>query len=214
MKYSEISELAWLREDDHVPKLGNQIDVAIYRSIVRTGLTVKDLTECPQESCTNVYYHDSGESYWTKGLAFTPMGVRDDKRVPASGWHSSTVPVRYRGFIVCLLNSSFFYWYWLTTTDCRHLTKGAVLGCPIPGLQTLSTRQTAFDKLCDELMRCYRQNTELVEKRRGYASPEITVRNCKSTIDQIDLAVGRAFGFKLEWIEYLIRYDADRRITE
>ncbi len=213
IEYSEISELAWLRED-YIPKLGNQIDVAIYKAIISTGLNIGDLTESPAESRMDVYYHDSGESYWTKSLAFAPVAVRLGKSVQASGWSSVSVPLCYASFLVCLINSSLFYWYWLATSDCRHLTKGTVLDCPIPVLQRLDTMRTVFDDLCNELMHCYRQNTRLVEKRRGYASPEITVRNCKDTIDRIDRMVGQTFGFEPKWIEYLIHYDAECRIAE
>ncbi|MBC8264793.1 MAG: hypothetical protein H8E47_11790 [Anaerolineales bacterium] len=213
IEYSEISELAWLRED-YIPKLGNQVDVAIYKAIISTGLNIGDLTEVAAERRMDVYYHDSGESYWTKGLAFAPMGVRGGKNVTASGWSSISVPMRYHGFTVCLLNSSFLYWYWLTTTDCRHLTKGTVLSCPIPGLQELDRALRVFDELCRELMDCYRHNTRLVEKRPAYASPEIAVRNCKDTIDRIDRVIGRAFGFEPEWIEYLVQYDAECRVAE
>jgi hypothetical protein len=213
IEYSDISELAWLRED-HIPKLGNWIDVAIYQNIMRTGLTVRQLVEHSERPRADVYYHDSGESYWTKGLSFAPMGVRTGKDEQASGWSSISVPIGYRGFVVCLMNSSFFYWYWLATSDCRHLTKSTVLDCPVSKLEQLEAAQMVFDKLNDQLMDCYRQNTRLVEKRPGYASPEIVVRNCKETIDRIDLAVGQAFGFDPEWIEYLIHYDSECRITE
>jgi hypothetical protein len=213
IEYSEISELAWLRED-YIPKLGNQIDVAIYKATMGTGLNIGDLTESPAESRMDVYYHDSGESYWTKALAFAPIGVRNGREVPASKWNSISIPSQYGSVVVCLLNSGFFYWYWLTTSDCRDLTKRTALDCPVPGLQRLDTMRTVFDDLCNELMHCYRQNTRLVEKRRGYASPEITVRNCKDTVDRIDRMVGQAFGFEPEWVEYLIQYDTECRIAE
>jgi hypothetical protein len=212
MEYSEISELAWLRED-YIPKLGSRIDVAIYKAIISTGLNIGDLTEFPAEHRMDVYYHDSGESYWTKALAFAPIGVRNGREVPASKWNSISIPLQYGSFIVCLLNSGFFYWYWLTTSDCRDLTKRTVLDCPIPVLQQLGAMRMTFDDLCAKLMNCYRQNTRLVEKRPGYASSEITVRNCKDTIDRIDLVAGQAFGFQPNWIEYLIQYDAECRIA-
>ena len=212
IEYSEISELAWLREG-YIPKLGNQFDVAIYRTIMSTALTVNDLVARTEEPRVDVFFHDSGESYWTKGLSFAPVAVRLGKSVRASGWSHVSVPSRYASFLVCLVNSGLFYWYWLATSDCRHLTKGTVLDCPIPVLQRLEALQTAFDNLANELMNCYRQNSRLVEKRPGYASPEIAVRNCKSIIDRIDRVIGRAFGFEPEWIQYLVQYDAECRIA-
>lgn len=212
IEYSQISELAWLNEN-YIPKLGNHIDIAIYRSIIGNGLNLEDLTELPAESRADVYYHDSGESYWTKALAFAPIGIRNGREVSASKWNRISIPSQYGGFVVCLLNSSLFYWYWLTTSDCRDLTKRTVLDCRIPRLKEIDARLTLFDQMCDELMKCYKQNTRMVEKRRGYASPQIAVRECKSTIDQIDLAIGQAFGFQPKWIEYLIQYDAQCRIA-
>jgi hypothetical protein len=210
IEHAEISELAWQKEG-YIPKLGNQLDVAIYQTIMCTGLAVRHLTEHTEGACVDVYFHDSGESYWTKGLAFAPAAVRIGNDVQASGWSAISVLSCYASFVVCLVNSTLFYWYWLATSDCRHLTMGTVLDCPIPSLSLLDEMRTSFDDLCDELMRCYNQNTRLIEKRVGYASPEITVRNCKDTIDRIDQAIGQAFGFKPEWIEYLIHYDAECR---
>ena len=34
--------------------------------------------------------------------------------------------------ITCLLSSSFYYWLWITLSDCYHVTKGDISCIPIP----------------------------------------------------------------------------------
>jgi len=155
IRYADISGLAWQREDC-IPKLGDHTDVAIYEAALGTGLDIGYLTELAGECRKEVYYHDGGESYWTKALAFPPKGVRNGEIVPASKWNSISIPLQYAGFTVCVLNTSFFYWYWLTTSDCRDLTKRIVLDCPIPKLQQLRAMREEFENLCTE--RCVKNS--------------------------------------------------------
>ncbi|MEM4724925.1 MAG: DNA methyltransferase, partial [Candidatus Hadarchaeum sp.] len=213
LQYAEISELAWLREE-YIPKLGTSIDVQLYEKTLATGNRISDLVRMRGEPRTHVYYHDSGESYWTKALPYVPIAIRGGERVAASEWKSILAPARYSGFVTCLLNSSFFYWYWLTVSDCRHLTQSTVLGCPIPDFEAIDETRVVFDRLCNTLVTCYERNTRLVEKRPGYTSPEIAVRKCKETIGLIDAAIGKVFEFEPEWITYLVNYDAECRAAE
>jgi len=208
IEYSEINDLAWLREG-FIPKLGSEIDIQIYSRIMSSTNNIRSLCEMTKinNSSKKVYYHDSGESYWTKALGFKPVGIRAGKEVSASQWFGISIPMKYSDFVVCLLNSGFFYWYWLTTSDCRHLTNLTVLDCPIPEMGTLEEIGYKFEQLSKELMSCYNKNTKLVEKRSNYASPEITVRNCKNKIDQIDILICEAYGFEREWLDYILSYD-------
>ena len=60
-------------------------------------------------------------------------------------------------------------------------------------------------------MKCYEQNSHLMEKRRGYKSLEFKVNRCKKVINEIDGLIGEIYGLTDDEIGYLIGYDIEMR---
>ncbi|MDI6811375.1 MAG: hypothetical protein QMD80_06865 [archaeon] len=205
----DCSKVAWDFED-FIPKIGNKEEYQIFKKVVNHGKSLGDILN--GEKGVSLFYHDSGESYWTKLLTYEPRGIRDGKEVRATQWFDIKVNREYADFVTCAINSTLFYWFWLTISDCRHLTQEVLKQFPIPSIEAIST--DIFEKLKDyaqKLMECYKANSYYVGKRIGYKSLEFKVNRCKKVINEIDRLIGEIYGLTDEEIEYLIGYDLEMR---
>ena len=195
---------------DFVPKIGNKMDYEIFGKVFSSKNTIKDLVE---DNGVPIFYHDSGESYWTKAVNYEPKGYRNGQKVRASQWFEIQVILLYSDFVLCVINSSLFYWYWLTVSDCRHLTQKVLLQFPVPHKEKFTQPVLErFKDLAGTLMGCYRKNSSYVKKREGYASLEFKVSRCKSVITEVDYLVGKIYGLTDQEIEYLTEYDFKMKI--
>ncbi|MHA1167523.1 MAG: Eco57I restriction-modification methylase domain-containing protein, partial [Candidatus Hodarchaeales archaeon] len=203
----DSSDIA-LNHANFIPKIGNKVDHSIFGKVFSWEKRIGDVID---NGGITLYYHDSGESYWTKLIVDEVKGIRNGKEEPASHWKKISVAPEYSNFIACLINSSLFYWIWLTISDCRDLTLETLIQVPLPEFANIRTNQEKLGFLLNDLMACYRKNSRLVEKRKNYLSPEIKVNRCKLLIDTIDRILGRIYGLNTSEIDYLIAYDAEMR---
>ncbi len=204
-KRSWFSEMSVHLFDNYkIPKVSNDMEVRILQSIF--GDLKKYIGRLMDTRTETLYFHDSGESYWTKTLWEEPEAYRNNARVKPSQWFSISIPKEYKPFIFLLLNSNLFYWLWTVCTDCRHLTKGFINSLPLP------TNHMVDHQLVKRLLKAYSDNTVLFEKRAGYKSPEIKVQNFKPIIDEIDHVLAKHYGLTDEELDFIINYDIKYRM--
>ena len=198
----EVTNL--IKNDDIIPKVYSAIDRSIFEKMMKHRTIVVEQLKGIDNS--SLFFHDSGESYWTKTLWSKPKAYRAGKLVEPSQWFEITITKSEKPFVYLLLNSNLFYWLWTVNTDCRHMTKGFIENIPIPRNRTVN------DNLVERLTSAYKQNTTLFEKRPGYKSPEIKVQKFKSVIDEIDQMLAEHYGFTEEELDFIINYDIKYRM--
>jgi len=202
LRFAEVSGL--LPADDVIPKVATDSEANILKAMIDNSATrVGKL----QNTCSELlFFHDSGESYWTKALLEKPPAYRNGLRVEPSQWFTIGIPLKDKPFLYLLLNSNLLYWLWTVYTDCRHMTQGFIRSLALP------SDRTTDPELVDRLTQAYAENTRLFEKRPGYKSPEIKVQNFKSLIDEIDRVLAKHYGFTEEELDFIINYDIKYRM--
>jgi len=199
--------------NDFIPKIGNKFDYMIISKVFSNPTTFGDIID--EKNGIPIYYHDSGESYWTKALNYEPKGIRNGKKVRASHWMAIKIKPKYADFVLCVINSTLFYWFWLTISDCRDLTKNTIKQFPIPPEDALTSYiLKELRKMTKNLIECYKQNSYLVEKRKGYKSLEFKVNRCKEVVNRIDQLIGKIYNLTEREIGYLIEYDLEMKMSE
>ena len=100
--------------NDFIPKLGSQYDVSIYRKIIESPkcVSVYDTSRNGNE-CV---YVNRRETFWIKAYRTLPY-IDPELKI-----------FRYltkgeADYCYCLVNSSLFWWYWICTSDCWHISK-------------------------------------------------------------------------------------------
>lgn len=191
-------------QDDIIPKVATSMGIRILKAIAETSAIRIGLLTGATPAI--LYFHDSGESYWTKTLWDEPVAYRNGVRVAAAQWFDLVLPDEFKPFTYLLLNSNLFYLLWTAYTDCRHMTKGFIQSVMLP------CNREDTKPLVQELRQAYEANTKLFEKRSGYKSPEIIVHNFKHIIDKIDKVLAKHYGFTEEELDFIINYDIKYRM--
>jgi hypothetical protein len=182
-----------------IPKIGSKEEAVLIKKIAVHPPLSK--YRAVASDADIVYYH-SGGRYFRKCI-----------REQLSNEYKQLPLRRAMGDIaICLLSSSFYYWYWIAISDCYHVTKRDIDALPIPDslVKDDSLRQLAEPFLLD-----LRRNAKSVKRKRADSSEQIEVNfqvsRSKPIVDKIDKVLAKHYGFTMEELDLIINYDSKYR---
>lgn len=212
MKYAEQ-----LLNDHYavIPKIGDEIEIKILEKIYSQTKRIENYEE--RTSGNTVYFHGAAR-YWLKALDFVPMFYNEIKGVSRSSeWKEISLSKDVkREVIICLINSSMFFWYWILMSDERHFSKKDITSFPYDN-DLFKDRQDDFVQLENELIESY--NLHSVEKSintvRGVTKyQEFYPKKSKDILDKIDILIGEILKLSAEEVKYLINKDLRFRMGD
>ena len=115
-------------------------------------------------------------------------------------------------FIICLLNSSLFYFWFTNYSANRDLTIKDIYSFPI-----ISTKNNfgEFNSLINKLMEDIKNNSviRIYKYKTGTVKyQEFYMRKSKPIIDEIDKVLAQHYGFTDEELDFIINYDIKYRM--
>ena len=115
-----------------------------------------------------------------------------------------------------VINSTTFFYYYITYGDCFHCGKEFVNSFPA-GLDSLDSRMNeTLLSIADDLMEDMKKNAVrriAHSKKTGRVEyDEFWPKYSKSIIDNIDIALSAHYGFTKEELDFLINYDYKYRM--
>ena len=113
----------------------------------------------------------------------------------------------------CLLNSSLFYWYYSLFSDCEHVNDDLVKTIPIPTHWESSNWSDLSENLRLSLASHATRKTIRTKQGHVIEYDEMKASRAKSSIDEIDLALGKLFGLSDEEADFIINYDIKYRMS-
>ncbi len=181
--------------DDCIPKLGTPTDVSVFQKIMNPEYpTVFSVSRSGDKSI----YVNRREAFWIK--AFRREIIHPEFKVFS---YSSEEEADY---CYCLVNSSLFWWYWISVSDCWHVSRELNGFCaPVDvDLAKCSELANALDKRLEE-------TKEYVgTKQTDY---EYKHRACLEEIHAIDDFINRSFGLTEDESEYIKSFALRYRIS-
>lgn len=178
---------------DFIPKLGTQMDVAIYKKVSDPILTTS-IYEVSRHGCESVYLNRR-EAFWMKAYR-TKV---DDPEYKVFSYATA----QEADFCYCIINSSLFWWYWIAVSDCWHVSK-TLNNFRMPVLPNIDGATNLATMLIDKL-----EATKVYvgTKQTQY---EYKHRDCLEEIHAIDDFINAAYGLTESESEYIktfaIRY--------
>jgi len=114
------------------------------------------------------------------------------------------------------LNSSLFYWFLTTGSDCRNLNMREVLGLPLNIEEMPLTIRKDLQKLADLLAEELQVHSEM-RRMTFKATGTLTIQcvfpgKSKTMIDEIDRVLAQYYGFTDEELDFIINYDLKYRL--
>lgn len=101
------------RTDSCIPKLGNALDCSIYEKIVGSNTNYSVYAE--SRNGNESVYLNRREAFWMKAY----REKREDPEYKVFSYNLASDA----DYCYCLINSSLFWWYWICTSDCWHVSK-------------------------------------------------------------------------------------------
>ena len=198
-----------LRQEYSVPKVNIR---AGQTSLVKALAKTSPWTSHRQfQGKNSIHYHNAG-GYWIKTFTFRPYyrSLTNPNKTHTTISQLRMPSVELAKLYCALLNSNFFYFFWKSLTDARHIYPSDIAMFPID-LNDISHLITKLSHLVDDLMDAFQRNC----KRIVYGSAEVDqyyVSPCKPIIDEIDRVLAEHYGFTDEELDFIINYDIKYRM--
>jgi hypothetical protein len=192
---------------DRIPQLGSDRATGAFARLARHRDHLLSALYAAGRGGFLLHYHRSPR-YWVRGMDFEPYFRSPTRQRSVHHFRDLHFRSEREGKAAgAILNSSLFFFWFLAIGNGRNLTAADVAFFPVGGLD---------EKVCDDLgrlfdllMRDYRANSVLRERRRC-AYQEFRPGRSKPLLDAIDRVLARHYGFddeELDWIQhYEIKY--------
>lgn len=184
--------------DKFIPKLGNQLELNLYEKIASFDDTLMDYLAqsnlAPYQISLNMRC-----TYWIKAFLNCHAGGEYKQ------FYFTDEKVAH--FMMCLLNSSLFWWYWTVVSDCWHITQKEFAYFKIPNLLDISH----FSQLAIDLEDKLEQTKVYVgTKQTDY---EYKHKFCLDEIHVIDDAINHLYQLTDEQSQYIKKFALKYRVN-
>ena len=162
-------------------------------------------------------FHNSPQ-YWIRATDFVPYfwNERDGQKQSVQV-KDLRFPDKTHALALCaVLNSSLFYWWFIISSDCRHLNIREITNFNFAPKKLDRAGMTKLSDIVHELMHHYESHA--IRKETNYKTTgkvvydEFYPRHSKLIIDKIDRLLGEYYGFSAKELDYIINYDIKYRM--
>lgn len=196
---------------DIFPKFSNSIAESIL--IKLKGQEIADFETPPSEQ--PIYVHRI-IGYFVKAIDFIPYFWNEvEGQKKSEDYKSFYFRTDVKHAILAALNSSLFYWFWLTHGDGFHCGYKDVRAFNLgnfQGSEMLPILQSLGKELMIELQKSATRKT-MVSKATGRVEyDEFNPSACLKLMNTIDRVLARHYGFTEEELDFIINYDIKYRM--
>lgn len=184
-----------LSRDDCIPKLGTPLDLSIFQKVMdQANPTVFSTSRAGAHSI----YVNRREAFWIK--AFRREIIHPEFKVFSYATQEGA------DYCYCLVNSSLFWWYWISVSDCWHVSR-ELNGFRAPTILDASR----FSGLAEALDKRLEETKEYVgTKQTEY---EYKHRACLAEIHAIDDVINSVYGLTQEESDYIKDFALRYRVS-
>lgn len=184
-----------------LPKIGNEIEDNIYSKIINNKQSIANMIT---DSSEYPVYLSTRIGFWTKAFLNNVFSSKEYKTYFAKD-------IRNKYALVAILNSSTFYYYWVVSSDCWHITSKDLLSFKF---DLTKLDDNAYEKLaqkCECLMTSLEENKKYIGSKQTLY--EYKHKLSKHILDEIDDILFPIFGLDKNELEYIKRYTEKYRVN-
>lgn len=196
----------------------SKISTDIEGSILSKILSNSSMANMYVKSSNNSIYYHGAPRYFTRATTFPPYfyNEKDGEKLSVSIRKVSFAEKDYAEMASCIICSSLFYFWFVATSDCRHLNSREVDNYPYSVGDEKENRKMSI--LSNQLMRDFNKNK--YRKSTYYKATgqviydEFYPKFSKPIIDEIDKVLAKHYGFTEEELDFIINYDIKYRMGD
>lgn len=185
--------------EDFVPKLGNLIEIGIYKKVTKRPLACKISDLFCHDAASDlfvqdkvVFYLNMRATFWIKAF-LSPHSSGEYKAI-------SCCDLQTAAYLFCIFNSSLFWWYWTCTSDCWHITNKELNNFYVP----MKSDFAAFVSAANVLEQKLEETKKYVGTRQ--TDYEYKHRDCLDEIHVIDDLLAQCFNLTDEENQYIKQF--------
>jgi hypothetical protein len=166
-----------------------------------------------QSGTEHLVYYQEACRYWAKACLGVPRFLKNGTLMqPSHGRILQFDSAGAAGLATCVLNSSLFYWYYSTLSDCEHINDDLVRSFPMPA----HIPKELWAALADSLTASIASSSiaKKITTKQGHTIEydEISASKHKVEIDEIDRALAKQYGLTDEEADFIVNYDIKYRM--
>ena len=198
--------------DHRIGKFSSNLEVGIYAKISEPKTIIDSLTN--DGGCgEGILYYQEACRYWLKAFDVLPFFTRNGEFMePPHGRVIHFTKKNAASFTACLLNSSLFYWYYSSFSDCEHVNDVLLRTFKMPGAIINENWQELATHLIGMLNKTASRKTIRTKQGHTIVYDEMRAIHAKDIIDEIDQLLAKPFGFTDEELDFIINYDIKYRM--
>ena len=140
--------------------------------------------------------------------------LKDEGLNIADSYKRREISNAYKNFAFVLLNSTLFFYYWISFSDCYNLTKKYISEIKIPIIKD-NRKVEFYANLLNSSLNANIQIAEYKYQNRGMVKfAQFFPKKSKSIIDEIDKLLASHYGFTEEELDFIINYDIKYRMGD
>lgn len=161
-------------------------------------------------------YHNAPVN-WIRSHSFVPYfcSERDGEGITTQLKDVTFDSINKMKLASCILNSSLFFVWWITNSDCYHLNKPEIANFKISPSEKLYEEISAIaDRLSVDMQNKSQRRVYNYKTSGRVEYDEFYMKKSKTIIDDIDSALANHYGFTEEELDFIINYDIKYRMGE
>lgn len=172
-----------------------------------------DFFQKPSKTDYFNFYQESAQ-YWIKCLPVLPYYAKNEiVGAPSHGRYFYCTNDTEKYIISALVNSTLFYIHFINSTDCFHLSSGAISSFSVKKSIFLSENIAHLGRILCEDLNCKSEIKSITTKSGDQIKyVELNANKSKQIINEIDCALSTHYAFTEEELDYIINYDIKYRM--
>jgi hypothetical protein len=196
---------------NRIPKIGNSCASGVLSKLQAKSTRTIASYFAGNRSGFLMHYHRSPR-YWIRAMDFEPYFKSPTRTRSVHHFRDLYFADRTVAKVVgAILNSSLFFFWFITVGNGRNITGTDVEQFPIGNVNGAVASQ--LPKLFDLLMKDYRRNS-FIRTRQDCEYQEFRPSLSKPLMDQIDLVLSAHYGFSPEEADFIANYDIKYRMGD
>ncbi|WP_036876797.1 Eco57I restriction-modification methylase domain-containing protein [Xylanibacter oryzae] len=199
------------------PKISCNIENTILKKINYKMVLGESFINSQTDYC--LYYRIGGGRYWKIFTSFSPKFILNETNsISSRENHLYFSNYTKLNAAIAILSSSFFYWFFILTTNSRDLNPSDLNNFPISIIKVNDEIIDSLKFLSEKLMSDYKIKSSFKDKTSKKTGKityqEFYPRLSKNILDNIDIKLAQHYGFTEEELDYIINYDIKYRMGD
>ena len=208
VKFSDMKDFKY---QNVLPKIASPLFISSYNKML------KEKSFFYYNCGSNIVFYHNAPVNWIRAHSFVPYfhSERDGEGITTQLKQLNFNSIERQKLGASILNSSLFFIWWITNSDCYHLNKPEIANFKICYTNILGQHIAPLaDKLAKDMLSKSKRRVYNYQTSGRVEYDEFYMKLSKPIIDEIDKVLAKHYGLTEEELDFIINYDIKYRMGD